>query len=137
MKPIIASLAAALAVLLLSASAASAQTEGALAKLESLSTGVGLEDRMELPAGYQAKIVFASPKGELYAGVEAVVRRGGEERTLMNSGPWLLLKGEPGEYEIRASAGEAKGKMKIRLPAKGMAVYLIHLRAPAKRGMRN
>ena len=125
------------ALFLLSAPAGAAEGKGALDKLQSLSAGVGLEERAEIPAGYQAKLVFASPKGEFFAGVEVVVRRGGEERKVMSAGPWLLLKGEPGEYEVRAAADGAKGAMKVSLPAKGMRTYLIHLREPKKARMRN
>ena len=112
------------------ASAPAAETKDALAKLQYLSTGVSIEEREETPSGYQAKIVLATPRGHFLADVEVVVRRAGREMRIPGSGPWLLLKGEPGEYEIRASAGEAKGAMKISLPAKGMRTYVIHLREP-------
>lgn len=138
MKILIAAIAALFAaLLLLSLPAGAAETKGSLDKLQSLSTGVGLEEREQTPAGYQAKLVFASPRGELFAGVEVVILRGGEERKAMSSGPWLLLKGEPGEYEIRASAGGARGTMKIRLTAAGMGTFVIHLREPRKARMSN
>ena len=125
------------ALFLVSAPAGAAERKGALDKLQTLSTGVSQEERAKIPAGYQAKLVFASPKGEFFADVEVTIRKGGEERKVVSNGPWLLLKGEPGEYEIRAAAGGAKGAMKVSLPAKGMRTYLIHLREPKKAQVRN
>ncbi|MEK6711002.1 MAG: hypothetical protein AABZ64_10525 [Nitrospinota bacterium] len=139
MKILIAAIAALFATLFLAATPASAaEMKGALEKLQYLSTGVSLEARQAgLPAGYQAKLVFANPKGELYAGVWVAITQKGRKRTIHSEGPWLLLKGEPGEYMVRASAGEATGALKIHLPAKGMGTYVIHLKEPKKAPLRN
>lgn len=103
----------------------------ALASLEYLDYGIGIEEREGRYLGFQAKIVFANVKGEYLANVTVRIRKGMEERVILSEGPWFLLKGQPGSYEITAIAGDLEAKRTIVLPRKGIRGYLMHLRPVA------
>lgn len=100
----------------------------ALASLKFLDTGVGHEAREAKIPGYQAKLVFANLKGEYLADVDVLIRKGREVRVVHCEGPWLLIKGVPGRYEVTARTGKLLAKRSILLPRKGMKGYLMHLR---------
>jgi hypothetical protein len=111
-------------------SAFAAENESAaLASLKFFDTGVGLEERETKISGYQAKIVFANLKGEYLADVNVRIRRGSKEKAIHCEGPWLLIKGNPGRYEVIATVGKLVAKRNILLPRKGMKAYFMHLRA--------
>ena len=108
---------------------AAGNDSAALASLKFFDTGVGLEERETKISGYQAKLIFANPKGEYLADVNVRIRRGSKEKAIHCEGPWLLIKGEPGRYEVITTVGKLVAKRNILLPKKGMKGYLFHLRA--------
>lgn len=104
----------------------------ALSSLEHMDTGIGIDEREGQYLGFQAKLVFANIKGEYLANVTVRIRKGDQERVIHSEGPWFLLRGQPGTYEVTAQSGELEASRTIVLPRKGLRGYLLHLR-PVKK----
>ncbi|MFQ5912067.1 MAG: hypothetical protein ACE5JS_02685 [Nitrospinota bacterium] len=96
------------------------------------STGVGADTRDVIVRGFPLKLIFATKKGELAAGVEVTLVKGGKPVfSAKNVGPWLFVDVPAGTYDLRAKAdGQEVVRKAIRVPAKGIAILTVHL--PAK-----
>lgn len=105
-----------------------APAENPLASLQFQSGGVGAENRLTKPAGYPAKLVFVNEKGEYFAGVQVRFRKEGKTRLVRSRGPWLWVKGAPGEYRVEARSGEASAQRRIALPEKGTRTIIFRLK---------
>ncbi|MFQ5691980.1 MAG: hypothetical protein ACE5IM_02900 [Nitrospinota bacterium] len=102
------------------------------------STGIGADARDIVVKGFPLKLVFATKKGELLAGVDVRLTRGGESAYEMkNVGPWLFVDVPAGTYDLRAKVnGREVVRKGVRVPAKGAPGPPRPPRPPGHRGLR-
>jgi hypothetical protein len=102
-----------LTALLVMATAASAQ-EGAVV----WTGGIGVEERDSAPKD-GTKLVFFADGGKFLSNVQVVVKDAGGKEVVnaKSTGPWMVLKLEPGTYNVRATLGEQAQGGRIEVTA--------------------
>lgn len=77
----------------------------AYAELNTLSTGVGIEQRQESHSNYALKLVFFVNTGGFLADIDIEISTAtGKPLLATNSyGPWFFVDLEPGHYKVTAS----------------------------------
>jgi hypothetical protein len=69
--------------------------------------GIGVEERDSAPKD-GTKLVFFVDSGNFLSNVQVVVKDAGGKEVVnaKSTGPWMILKLEPGTYRVRATVGE-------------------------------
>lgn len=78
--------------------------------VDAVCTGVGSAKEDNQWNGYPVRIEFSNRGAQFLAGERVALFRGGRRLAQFEcSGPWILLKGEPGNYLVQASMETESG----------------------------